>query len=460
MGRIDEARTKPWASSRLPDDAIRQQLTAADRASRVLPLGYAASWSLDDTEAEHLDRFHRYSLMLWHGRRLLEDFAVGHAQAVLDRARVVASDAGQATTTVALREAMDAAEARRAAGLTLRSQPAEQLTVDDWGERPIKLLLQAVGDVPAGEASALIGVDPAAPIAITTGASSGDARAGILVPAAQGLVPQEAGFRAVRVESSSEGESFRLTPAAFYRGRFFPAERDLMVTVNATAEPVAVTILQSYRKIDKKIPDQFSLHPGKGYLHPGTDLAYRLLVTNKTGEAMRVRVTYALEGQTEPPRQVVLDLTPRKSTDELTGVVDSQDVPGDRPRSLTVAVTREGETKPLSRRVFRFYQVVPKDYIAVVPNYSPADDRFTLDVKRLRTDPVTGPIPVMVVVAGQTYKHVFQRGESKIFSFVVPNSAAAIPWSVTVEEVLDAFRGEEPARASQRSPAGESTTSP
>jgi hypothetical protein len=460
MARIDEARTKPWASSRLPDDAIRQQLTAADRASRALPLGYAASWSLDDTEAEHLDRFHRYALLLWNGRRLLEDFAVGHAQAVLDRARAVASDTGQATTTAALREAMDAAEARRAAKLTLRSQPAEQLTINDWGEHPIKLLVRAVGDVPPGDASALIGVDPDAPLAVTAGASNADARVGILVPAAPGLAPQEAEFRAVRVESSIEGASFRLKPAAFYRGRLFPAERDLTVTVSATAEPVAVTILQSYRKIDKKIPDQFGIHPGKGYMHPGTDLAYKLRITNKTGDAMRVRVSYVLEGQTEPPRSAVLDLSPQKSTDEVTDSVSSQEVPVDRPKGLTVTVTREGETKPLSRRVFQFYQILPKDYISVVPSYNPANDRFTLDVKRLMSDPVTGPVPVAVSVAGQTMKHVFQRGESKIFSFAASGPASPIPWSVTVEQVVDAFRGEEAARASSASSAGASTNPP
>jgi hypothetical protein len=249
-----------------------------------------------------------------------------------------------------------------------------------------------------------------------------------------------------------------LAPGAFYRGRFFPADRDLRVTVKSTAEPIAVTILQSYRKIDKKIPDQFTLHPGKGYMHPGTDLAYKLRVTNKTGDTMRVRVTYALEGQTEPPRSAVLELTAQKSSDEVTDSVSSQEVRVDRPKGLTVTVAREGETKPLSRRVFQFYQILPKDYMAVVPNYNPANDRFSLEVKRLKSDPVTGPVPVNVTVAGQAMKHTFQRGESKVFTFVV--SGAAVPWSVNVEQVVDAFRGEETARSSPSSSAGASTTSP
>src|SRR5262249_57200616 len=101
----------------------------------------------------------------------------------------------------------------------VRPRPADQLPIDDWGEHPIKLLVKAVGDVPPGDASALIGVDPASPVAVNAAASNADARAGVLVPAAPGRAPQGAEFRAVRVESSSEGGPFRLSPAAFYRGR-------------------------------------------------------------------------------------------------------------------------------------------------------------------------------------------------------------------------------------------------
>jgi len=460
VARIDEARAKPWASSALPDNAIYQRLVAADRASRALPLGYAASRSLDDDETKALDHFHRYALLLWHGRRLLEDFAVGHAQTVLDRARLVASDTGQATATPSLQEALDVAEARKAAKLTLQSQPADKLAINDWGEHPIKLLVGSFGDVPPGDASALIGVGPSTPVAVTIAGSNTDARAGTLAPVAPGRAPHEAGFLAVRIESSSEEKSFNLAPGAFYRGRFFPADRDLSVTMSEAAEPVSVAIMQSYRKFDKKIPDQFNLHPGKGFLHPGSNLAYRLRITNKTGEPMRVNVSYALEGQPEPPRQIVLEFTTKKPFDEITDEVSSQEVPVDRPKSLSVTVTKEGETTPLSRRNFQFQQVVPKEYFAVVPRFSPAEESFTLDVRRLRSDPVTGPVPVNVSIAGQTRQHIFQRaGESKLFSIGVSNSTASIPWSVTVEEVVDAFHGDATTHFPSP-PSGASTTPP
>src|SRR5262249_14212642 len=157
-------------------------------------------------------------------------------------------------------------------------------------------------------------------------------REGSLAPVSPGHAAHEAKFLAVRVESSSEEKSFTLAPGLFYRGRFFAAEHDLTVSLTEADEPIAVTIQQSYRKVDKKIPDQFSVHPGKGYMHPGTDLAYRLRITNKTGEAMRVRVTYALEGQREPPTHLVLELTPKKPTDDITDSISSQDVPVDHPK--------------------------------------------------------------------------------------------------------------------------------
>jgi hypothetical protein len=441
MAKIEEARTMAWSSSRLSDIAIHRQLADADRAARVFPSAYAAAWSLDDTVADRLDRFHRYALVLWHGRRLLEDFAVDHGQLVLNRAQL-ASDGSGRVTTLALKEALDDTELRKSARLTVETRPADKLVIQDWVDHPLRFQVNSVGKVPPGEASALIGAGPTIPVAITAATSRHDAREGTLVGISPGTSPPPAEFLVARIEAADETRTFPITPGVFYRGRFFPADRDLMVTTDATSEPVSVTIHQNYRKIDRKIPDQFRVHPGKGFLHPGTQLAYTLKIERKTSQPMKVRVNYGLEGQTEPFRDVSLELTAAKPVGEITDLVDSQEAPADRPRNLIVTVTREGEGKPLSKRFFPFRQILPKDYIAVVPTLSPAEGKLHLVVKRLRTDPVTGPVPIFVRAAGETAQHVFQRGEVRYFSFSVPGQMTTIPWSVTVEEIADVIRGE------------------
>jgi hypothetical protein len=449
MAKIEEARAVAWSSSRLSDVAIHRQLTDADRAARVIPSSYAAAWALDDGDADRLDRFHRYALLFWHGRRLLEDFAIDHGQIVLNRAQLAADGSGRAAT-VALREALDDAELRKSARLTVETQPADKLVIQDWGDHRLRFQVNSVGKVPPGEASALIGAGPTIPVAVTAATSRHDAREGTLVGLSRRTSPPPAEFLVARIEAVDETRTFPITPGVFYRGRFFPADRDLVVTTGATSEPVAVMIHQNYRKIDRRIPDQFRVHPGKGFLHPGTQLAYTLKFERKTSQPMKLRVNYGLEGQAEPFRDVSLELTDSKPIGEITDLVDSQEAPVDRPRNLIVTVTREGEGKPISKRFFAFRQILPKDYIAVIPTLSPAEGKLHLVVKRLRTDPVTGPVPIFIRAAGETAQHVFQRGEVRYFSFSVPGQMTMIPWSVTVEEIADAIHGE----ATANGPAG------
>jgi hypothetical protein len=339
--KIEEARAMAWSSSRLSDVAIHRLLADADRAARVIPSAYAAAWSLDDNDADRLDRFHRYALWLWHGRRLLEDFAVDHGQLVLNRAQLASDGSGRATT-IALKEALDDAELRKSARLAVDTQPADKLVIQDWGDHPLRFQVNSVGKVPPGEASALIGGGPMIPVAVTAANSRHDAREGTLVGVSRGTSPPPAEFLVARIESSDETRTFPITPGVFYRGRFFPADRDLMVTTNAASEPVSVTIHQNYRKIDRKITDQFRIHPGKGFLHPGTQLAYTLKIERKTSQPMKVRVNYGLEGQTESFREVILELTATKPVGEIMDLVDSQEVSVDRPRNLIATVTREG----------------------------------------------------------------------------------------------------------------------
>jgi hypothetical protein len=362
--------------------------------------------------------------------------------------------------TIALKEALDDAEARKSARLAVETQPADKLVIQDWGDHPLRFRVDAIGKVPPGDASALIGSGRAIPVAVTAADSRHDAREGTLMAVPPGSSTRPAEFIVDRVEATDEERTFAITPGAFYRGRFFPANRDLVVTTNALAEPVSVTIHQDYRRV-KKIPDQFAIHPGKGFLHPRSELDYQLKVEGKTGLPMKVRVKYGLEGQTEPHREGSLELTAAKPAGEISGMVASRDVPVDQPRNLVVTVTREGGVKPLSKRVFEFRQILPKDYVSVVPTVSEDEGKLYLVVKRLRTDPVTDEIDVFVRVVGQTAKHIFhQRGEVKYFSFPIQGLAPPIPWSVSVEGVVDAFHGEVSANGPAATPAPRSEALP
>jgi hypothetical protein len=442
IARVQEVRAVQWSANGLSDVALHRRLAEADRASRVLPLAYAAALTLDDVDADRLDRFHRYAFLLWHGRRLLEDFAVDHAQLILNRAQLAADGAGRATT-VALKKALDDAEALKSARLVVEAQPADKLAILDWGDHPLRSQVNAVGKVPPGDASALIGAAPTIPVAVTAAGSRRDAREGTLVSISPGTTPQPAEFLVARVEATGEAGTFAFTPGAFYRGRFFPADRDLTVTTDGSSELVAVTIHQSYRRVSKRIADQFRRHPGKGFLHPGGYLDYLLKVESKTGKPMNVRVKYGLEGQSEPEREVPLELTASKPVGEITDTIVADDVPVDRPRNLIVTVMKEGGVKPVSKRVFPFRQVLPSDYISVVPTLRLDEGMLYLDVKRLQGDSIDDLVPILVRVGGQSATHMFrQRGEVKTFSFPVSVQGGPVAWSVHVEGTNAVIRGE------------------
>ena len=101
-----------------------------------------------------------------------------------------------------------------------------------------------------------------------------------------------------RTESTAEPLTVPLSPGVFYRGRFFPADRGIDVTLDPAHDPVAVTIQQSYEGLAfKDFTDQFKEHPGQGFLHYGTNLKYKLVFN--ADRPMKVVVRYGLEEHPE-----------------------------------------------------------------------------------------------------------------------------------------------------------------
>ena len=110
--------------------------------------------------------------------------------------------------------------------------------------------------------------------------SRSSAREGILVPVRADRSSEPAEYAVGRTESIPEALTIGLNPLALYRGRFFDADRGVSVTLERANDPVTVTIQQSYEGLKfKDFTDQFKEHPGQGYLHYGTNLRYKLVLT-------------------------------------------------------------------------------------------------------------------------------------------------------------------------------------
>src|SRR5262249_4890184 len=149
-------------------------------------------------------------LLLWHGNRLLHDFAPEHASLVFENAR-------QFVDTEPLRAAIGAAGSMRRAKLAVTPEPADTLILDDWSEKPMRVGVEAIGNVPAGDATVLVGFDPAQPLSVVEKTSRASSREGILVPVRPSAMSDRSGYAVARSESSSGAVTVGLHPTAFYR---------------------------------------------------------------------------------------------------------------------------------------------------------------------------------------------------------------------------------------------------
>src|SRR5262249_3425904 len=142
--------------------------------------------------------------------------------------------------------------------------------------------------------------DPALPFAVTEKATLRDARGGALVAVGAGdqgaRDPLE--FAVTRTESIPVTVEVELTPRAFYRGHVFVTGRAVALAFLLAKDPVAVTRRQSYEGPKfKDFTDQFKEHPGRGYLHYGTNLQYKLVLTAE--DPVRAVVRYGLKEKPE-----------------------------------------------------------------------------------------------------------------------------------------------------------------
>lgn len=413
-------------------------LADADRGLRVMIL--ADALGLSDKMVDALDRYHRQTLLVWHGTRLLDDFAPAHARRLFDEAR-------QISESEALQAALERASAMDRAKIELKPEPAEPLVVSSWTERPLALSLSANGRLPEGDATLLIGFDPTQPVSISEKTSRANAREGALVPVGAEHRAERREYLVGRTESTPEPVSLRLKPVAFYRGQVFTAERGVEVTLNRAEDPVSVTIQQSYEGLKfRDFGDQFKEHPGQGYLHFGSDLRYKLVV--KADRAMKVVVRYGLKEHVDSFKTKTLEIGPKK-TGEIIDVVRGNDFPivkGEEqllvsPLNLTVTVWKDREGGELQGRAkYLFRMIPPAQYISTAAEYDPSLRMLYVWVTHLANDPVTGPVTVTASVGGGEIRAVLRRSRIAPFEFQIPPTVKAVTWRVGVETMPNVFR--------------------
>jgi hypothetical protein len=415
-------------------------LVASDRTLRVIPL--AEVQGAADTVTETLDRYRRQALLVWHGRRLLRDFAPEQAARLFEEAR-------QVFDTEAARLAEEEAAAMRRAQVSVVARSSGGFAVGDWTEQPLVVDVATTGKLPPGEAVVLVAYDAARPLAVTATATRQAARAGVLVKVAPDRPAQPVEYLVQRTESTPETLKVPVRLGAFYRGHVFRVENEIDVTLETARDPVAVTIAQSYEGLAfKDFGDQFKEHPGQGFLHYGTNLKYKLILSSD--RTMKVAVRYGLKEHPESFQTKTLEISPKRRgevIDMIRGndfpIVKTSELLDIAPLTLVVTVSKERDGgEVLGKAVYPIRMIAPPQYIAVSANFDFTARLLYLDVVHLANDPVTGPVKVYASIGGQEGWAWIRRSRFVTFAIPVPPNMKKVTWRVGVESMPGAFREE------------------
>ncbi|WP_406695968.1 hypothetical protein V5E97_33745 [Singulisphaera sp. Ch08] len=421
-------------------DLLSENLDAVDRAIRVLPLADEVG---RDKLVEQRIRFLRRDLTTWHGQRLLDDFAPRHALALLEKGGDDYGDSDE------LRKSVERAKVMARANLVVDAASPKQASLDDQEGMTVSIKVHSEGEIPPGDAVAFLGHDLRLPVSVNQ--KGGDATSGVagtLVPIGAGNPADPVEFVVERTDSTPETVSIQLEPGAFYRGQIFPKDLTasaIVFRLTPGKEGIDVTLRQSDRKLIKIFGDQFERHPGQGFLHPHTPLAYRFVINHTLTKPAKIWVRYGLEGieGTFVTRKDV-KLEPGRPNDEIGDRVDtdSHEIPLEKPRYLVLEIRKDNEMgRVLFKRRYPFRQIAPSQYIRVQDGYDEAQNMAYVNVWHLKSDPVCGPSDVIVTLDGQSIKTTLDRGAAEQWWRIYPKPPLPVAWKIQVEQVIDAFKG-------------------
>jgi hypothetical protein len=271
---------------------------------------------------------------------------------------------------------------------------------------------------------------------------------GVLVPIGAGTSAEPVEFLVERTDSTPETVAIKLQPGAFYRGQIFPRDLDasaIIFRLTPGKEGIDVSLRQSDRKLIKAYGDQFERHPGKGFLHPHTPLAYRFVISHTLTKPAKVWVRYGLEGKDDTfVTKKDVKLEPGRPNDEISDRVDTDlhEIPVEKPRYLILEIRKDNETgRVLFTRRYPFRQVLPAEFIRVQDGFDEVQNMAYVNVWHLKSDPVSGPSDVTVALDGQSLSTTLDRGGAEQWWRIYPKPPLPVFWRIQVEKVIDAFKG-------------------
>ena len=384
------------------EQKVGELLRDADRDVRFRPAGPRDPAQCDRVVAD-LDAFSSRQMLLFQAHRLSEDYAL-----VDDVAKLRTRAENLHKMAAPIPSGYHKGHIKPVFKSPLAIDPKEQKAVLEVG---VSI------DSPAGESAtvprgqAFVGALPTIAtdkkiLVVSTAASAATDPAGALVEVGNGPVsPASVRFEVKQQITAAQGTGKQLLAAVFYRGRVEPESQDSrLVTVKLAkfGQPIVVSISQDRealarrfpRDVAEKIEDQFSKHPGYGYIHEKGKLDCVLTFHNQSKEPQVIEIESTLEAEGEPKPTASAppsrqQIEPGKNY-SIKRTITHLDLP-EGPKTLTVKVTYpNNKDEPPQIEKFVFTRLRLDDYIEFSTTQK---EKFLINIRRKEEDKVTEPIP-------------------------------------------------------------------
>lgn len=401
-----------------------------DLAVRTLPLADLVHLNTSGGSPDPLV-YIRQLWLVWQADRLLDDFAFSQARVVLGWAK------GAATISQDVNKLVDErlARADRLARAPVRLDVAggQDLSIaKDKDSLPIPMTLKGTDVLPVGEASVFLSVESGKPITLSEKREGGvaDLRLGALAEVGPESVTREIPGWVARSEPTKTAATFPIRPGVFYRGQIFPRQSSPLSLAVAPQGGIEIELRQSDAKITKEYGDQFTRHRNQGFLHPGTNLACKMVISHNFTQETDVRVRHWFPDVMPEAVETVVKLRPNVANEEVLFKVDTaeHDLSDEKLKYYMVEIYRDKDSTrrtPVHKQRFPFRKVkVDEILVYDLTTWNPDTNTAIVGLRHLVSDPVNGPaLNVRVFIGNQNHgEQDLKRGARQLWweSFNAP----------------------------------------